>query len=119
ASCFRIGAARPHVFVVGVQYVNHDSSALASVAVADHGQILFQDFPGTYRGPDADIWRADDGGELSPEGFEALFLARLSGAEVLGLIWAGSEGENAYLLAADTSATFRTIAHSYRYWAAN
>ena len=116
ASCFRLGAARPHVFVVGVQYVVHDSSALASVAVVDHGRILLQDFPARYRGPDEDIWRADDGGAFTADGFDVLFLARLSGVEVLGLLWAGSEGENSYLLAADSAASFRTIAHTYRYW---
>lgn len=114
--CWPLAAIGPHVTVAAVQFANRDTSALASIVVVDHGQFLFEDFPATYRGPDNDVWRVDDGGKFSPEGFQVLFFARVRGIDIMGLTWAGSEGENAYLLVADSASAFRTVAHTYRYW---
>lgn len=116
AHCWTLAVSGPHVTVTAAQFANRDTSALASLVVIDHGKFLFEDFPATYRGPEKDVWRVDDGGVFSPEGFQVLFLARVRGVDIMGLTWAGSEGENAYLLVADSAAAFRTLTHSYRYW---
>lgn len=102
--------------IVAVQFGFADTSALASVVVVDRGRLLFDDFPATYRGPDSDIWRADDGGVFSPEAFTVLFVCRLRGAYVMALTWAGAEGEDADLLVADSADAFRRVATAYRYW---
>jgi hypothetical protein len=35
---------------------------------------------------------------------------------VIALTWAGTEGEDSYLLVADSGNVFRSVATSYRYW---
>ncbi len=94
-----------------------DTNALASIVALDGDRLRFADFPATYGGPDESVWRVDDGGEFRPEDFRVLFVSRVRGVLVLGLTWAGSEGEDAYLLAADSGESFRTVSQAYRYWA--
>jgi hypothetical protein len=93
-----------------------DTSALASIVVVDAGQYRFLDFPARYSGPDSDTWRAGDAGGWFVAGFQVLFVAKPDDVLVVGLTWSGEEGENAYLLAADSGAALRTVAHGYRYW---
>ena len=78
-----------------------------------------QDFPATYRGPQQDLWRVEDGGTFSPEGFAIPFIGRLRGTYFVGLTWAGAEGEASLLLVADSARAFRTVRKSYRYWVPN
>ena len=114
--CWPLGAAQPNVQIVAVQFVTVDTSALASVVVADGEKVFFRDFPAQYRGPEEDTWRVDDGGEFSPYGLEILFFCRLRGANVMALTWAGTEGEDSYLDVADSADAFRSLVSSYRYW---
>lgn len=53
---------------------------------------------------------------VSPDGFGIPFLCRLRGTCVIALTWAGTEGEDSYLLVADSGNVFRSVATSYRYW---
>jgi len=85
--------------------------------VADSVRLLFADFPARYEGPERDVWRVDDQGEFSPQAFRILFLAPLGRSYTMGLTWAGTEGEDSYLLVADSADGFRTVATVYRYWA--
>jgi hypothetical protein len=117
--CWTLGSATPNVEILALQFAAIDTSALASIVVADHGQLFFHDFPATYRGPAADVWRVDDNGTFSPADFGIPFCGRRGGRFVMALTWAGAEGENAYLLVADSANTLRAVAKSYRYWAPN
>lgn len=114
--CWPLASAGPGAHILAVQFSVVDTNALASVVLIDQDHLLFQDFPGTYRGPQSDIWRADDGGLVSPDGFGIPFLCRLRGTYVIALTWAGTEGEDSYLLVADSGNVFRSVATSYRYW---
>ncbi len=114
--CWPFGSSGPNVSIAAIQFATRDTEALASLAVIDHGQILFEDYPARYTGPDEDLWRVGDGGAFSVEGIQVLFLARVRGTDLMALTWAGEEGEDADLLAADSSSAFRRIVRVYRYW---
>lgn len=115
-NCWPVASVQPTMQVVAAEFAHVDRSALASIVLVTNSGLLFQDFPATYSGPEMDTWRADDGGVFSPDGFGVLFLCRVRGVYVMALTWAGSEGENAYLLVADSADVFRTVSHAYRYW---
>lgn len=102
--------------VVAVQFAFVDTNALASIVVATDTQLVFEDFPARYDGPEASTWRVDDGGVFSSRGFAILFLSRARGVYVMGLTWAGAEGEDAFLLVADSANAFRQVQMTYRYW---
>jgi hypothetical protein len=93
------------VRVVAAQFVPVDTIALASLVVVTATQLLFEDFPARYDGPGSTpTWRVDDEGIFSPEPFAIL------------LTWAGAEGEDAFLLVADSANAFRQVQMTYRYW---
>ncbi len=114
--CRPMASAPPDVRIVAVQFATIDTNALASLVVVTATQLLFEDFPATYSGPGETTWRVDDEGVFSPRDFAILFLSRVRGIYVMGLTWAGAEGEDAYLLVADSAAAFRTAKSTYRYW---
>ena len=114
--CWALASAPPDIRFFAVQFATMDTSALASIVVLDGPHVRFQDYPATYAGPDEGIWRVDDGGVFLAYGLRILFAARIRGVMVLAITWPGTEGDNAYLLAADSRGSFRTVAHSYRYW---
>lgn len=102
-----------------VRFATVDTSALASLVLADSVRLLFADFPARYSGPDQDVWRVDDGGKFPTEGFDILFLGRRGGHAVVGLTWMGSEGQDAFLFVADSADALRVVTMSYRYLAPN
>jgi len=104
------------VRVVAALFVPVDTLVLASIVVATPTQLLFEDFPAAYHGPGTTTWRVDDGGIFSPQPFAILFLSRVNGTYVMGLTWAGAEGEDAFLLAADSANAFRQVQMTYRSW---
>lgn len=112
--CWQIARTSSSV-ISAAQFVTQDSSALASIVVAAGGQLLFEDFPATYRGPDESTWRVDDGGQFSPENFSVLFLGQVRGTWVMGLTWLGAEGVDDYVLFADSASSFREAEKTYRY----
>jgi hypothetical protein len=114
--CWPLASAPRDIQIIAVQFALVDTSALASLVVADPPRLVFQDFPATYRGEGESTWRVDDGGIFSPENFDILFFCRLRGTYVMALTWAGAEGEDAYLATADSADSFRTTADTYRYW---
>jgi hypothetical protein len=117
--CWPLAGARPDVQIFAMEFAVVDTSALASLVLAVPGRLVFQNFPATYKGPGQDIWRVDDEGHLSPTAFTVLFVGRLRGTWFMGVTWAGGEGEDDYLLAADSADAFRTVKLTYRYWAPN
>lgn len=114
-ACWPLATARSGAEVFLVQFTTIGADALAALVLADSARLRFADFPARYRGAGQDLWRVDDQGKFSPDGFAILFLARRSGADVLGVTWMGTEGENAFLLAADSADALRFVTKSYRY----
>ena len=117
--CWRLGTAGADVAILALQFAVVDTSALASVVIAEGEQFFFQDFPAIYHGPEQDLWRVEDGGTVSPEAFAIPFIGQLRGTHFMGLTWAGAEGEDSFLLVADSARAFRAVRKSYRYWVPN
>lgn len=117
-ACWPLAAGRSGAQVYAVQFATAGTHALAGLLLADSARLLIADFPADYRGKGYDVWRVDDGGRFSPEGFAILFLGRLRGTPVMGVTWMGTEGENAFLLAGDSAGALRFVTKSYRYLAA-
>jgi hypothetical protein len=116
-ACWPLATAASGAAIYAVEFVTVGPAALASLVLTDPARLLFADFPAKYRGPGQDVWRVDDQGTFSPEGFAILFLGRLRGTYVMGVTWMGEEGENAFLLAADSADALRFVTKSYRYLA--
>ena len=112
-----VGSGAGHPVIFAVRFVARDSNALASLVAIDGEQLWFHDFPAIDHGGGQSVWRLDDGGRFPAAAMRIRFLSRVRGVLVLAMTWDGTEGENAYLLAADSSRAFRTLQHSYRYTA--
>lgn len=106
-ACWRIAkSAMPGVQVVLVEFARRLNHALVSLAVIDQDRRLYVDYPATFNGPGADLWRADDGGEIHPEGFTIVFLLKRGSTYVLGIDWDGAEGAALSLWSADEGGQF-------------
>jgi hypothetical protein len=116
AKCWPVATGPGGVQILAAQFVPQRDSVLASFVLMDRTTLLFEDFPAAYRGPGESTWRVDDEGIFYPESFNVLWLSRVRGTWVMALTWAGAEGEDADLLAADSAHAFRTVTSSYRYW---
>ncbi|GLX68650.1 hypothetical protein [Paenibacillus glycanilyticus] len=85
---------------------------LASIAYISGDQVLFKDFPATYN--ESGTWRVDGGDD--PGLFEVSFLAHSDEGLLLGIAWAGAEGENLYVLQEKDGALQDTDLTGGRYW---
>ena len=85
------------------------TAALASVVVRDGARLLFADFPAKFRGEGEDIWRVDDGGELDPQYIRVVFLLRRGASIVLGIDWAGTEGNDLSVFVSDVDRFTKAI----------
>jgi hypothetical protein len=99
--CWPLGRASASAAVVLVEFERRGKDALASVVVVDGNRTVFADYPAEYRGADQDLWRADDAGELSPQGFEIVCLTRRGDQYALGIAWRGPEGTSLSLWISD------------------
>ena len=88
------------------------SPALSSF---DGDRRIYIDFPAEFRGPGADLWRADDGGEVHPEGFEVVFLLKRGDAYVLGIDWKGAEGSALSIWGAEPGTQFKEVLTDFWY----
>jgi len=50
--------------------------ALASVVVIIGDRLLFGDYVAEFHAEGEDLWRVDDGGKLSAEGFDIIFVVQ-------------------------------------------
>jgi hypothetical protein len=88
-------------------------SALASVVLTDGQRVLFGDYPAKFRGEGADLWRVDDGGELSAEGFDLVFVAQQGQQYALAVSWAGTEGRSLGVFVSDGGAALNPVIKDY------
>ena len=82
--------------------------ALATLVLLDGDRRLYVDYPAEFKGPGDDLWRADDGGEIHPEGFDVVFLLKRGSTYVLAVDWAGAEGNSLAVHVAD-GAQFKEV----------
>jgi hypothetical protein len=103
--------------VVLVEFERREKDALASLVLVDGARLVFADFPAEYRGPSEDLWRVDDGGVLSPDGFAIVCVLQRGDGYVLGLAWAGAEGRSLSLWVAERGDRFTHVISDYWYQA--
>ena len=83
--------------------------ALASLVVVDGDRRIYIDYPADFSGPGADLWRADDGGEIHAEGFDVVFLLKRGSTYLLALDWAGAEGNAFRCTRAEGAGQFKEL----------
>jgi hypothetical protein len=90
--CFALKRLGKAGQIVLAEFARAGTSALASTVVIDGERLYFGDYPAQFRGAGRDLWRVDDGGELSADGFEIIFVAQRGARQAVGVSWAGTEG---------------------------
>ena len=113
--CYPIGLVDGRVHVVLVEFERRGTNALASLVLVDGRRAIFADYEAEYRGPGSDLWRVDDEGRLSPEGFQLVTALRRGTEWMLAVSWAGTEGVSLSLLVANRADRFTTVLREYWY----
>ena len=108
-ACWPIAGSPAGVQVAMIEFARRLTHALASLVVIDQEKRLYVDYPAEFNGPGADLWRVDDGGEIHPEGFEVVFLLKRGPAYLLGVSWAGAEGQALTFWSAEDGNQFKKI----------
>jgi len=114
-ACWSVAAVRPLGVIGVVEYVRVGRDALASLIVVTNERAIVIDFPATYRGEGEEMWRAGDGGELSPEGFSVPFIIRRGGTSFVAVDWGAEEGNSLSLYASEPGAPARQAISDYWY----
>ena len=117
--CWPIARITPAKQVALLEFERRGKDALASVVFVDGTRTLFADYPAEFRGAGQDLWRADDGGVLSPDGFKIVCAVQRGDWYALGVAWAGAEGQSLSLWISEGSARFTEIINDYWYQAPN
>jgi len=107
--CWPIAESAAGVHVSIVEFSRRLSNALASLVVADADQRMYIDYAADFKGPGADLWRADDGGEIHAEHFDVIFLLKRGSTYLLAIDWAGAEGNALSLHAAEGPGQFKEL----------
>ncbi len=96
--CFPLNQLGINWRIVLAEFARVANHALAS-AVISSDRLLFADYPAEFRGEGEDLWRVDDGGELSTDGLRVMFVAHLGDRYAMAVSWAGTEGRSLALFA--------------------
>lgn len=92
--CWSIAVGQRLGLISLVEYVRLQQNALASLIVAADHDTLAIDYAATFKAEGQDLWRVDDGGEFSPDGFQVPFIVRRDAAYFIAVDWHGSEGHS-------------------------
>lgn len=107
--CWPIAESGTGIQVAIIEFSRRLTQALASLVVIDGDRRTYIDYPADFKGPGADLWRADDGGEIHADGFEVVFLLKRGTTYVLGIDWAGAEGNVLSVQTADGASQFKEV----------
>lgn len=115
--CWHIADLPAGRSLVLAHFVLRDTDALASMVLLDRDRSIFADYPAKYEKEGQDLWRADDGGVISPDGFQVVFLLQRGNSYVLGLSWAGTEGQSLTVAVSNDANRFTNVIVDYWYQA--
>ncbi len=115
--CWPIAGLPADRRLVLAEFARRDKDALASVVLIDRDRTVFADYPATFKGEGQDLWRVDDGGVLSPDGFRVVFLLQRGKSYVLGVSWGGSEGQSLAVFVSHDDNRFSPALRDYWYQA--
>ena len=115
--CWPIARLTAQQKIALVEFRHRGKNALASLVLMDADRTIFADYTAEFRGEGEDLWRADDGGVLSPQGFEVICAIQRPNGFVLGVAWAGAEGQSLALWTSDSNGSFTQVISDYWYQA--
>jgi hypothetical protein len=107
--CWPIAEGETGIHVSILEFSRYLTRALASLVVVDADRRMYIDYPADFKGPGADMWRADDGGEIHAEGFDVVFLLKRGTTYVLGVDWSAAEGHALSVHAAEDGGQFKEL----------
>ena len=107
--CWPIGESSTGTQVAIVEFARRLTHALASLVVIDGDRRMYVDYPAEFNGPGADLWRADDGGEIHAEGFEVVCLLKRGSTYLLAIDWRAAAGSALVLYTADEGDQFKEV----------
>ena len=93
-NCWPLARMAPGREVVLLEFERRGKEALASVVLVDGPRTIFADFTAEFQGEGQSLWRVDDGGQLSPRGFDIVCVLQRGDWYALGTAWAGAEGKS-------------------------
>ena len=108
----RVGADRA---IALLEFERRGKDALAALTVVDPQRAVFADYPAEFRNEGADLWRVDDGGKLSSEGFQIVCVLLTKAGYALGVVWHGSEGRSLQLWTETEGGRFVVVISDYWY----
>jgi hypothetical protein len=114
-NCWPVAALPAGKRLVLAEFVRRDKDALASLVLMDGNRAVFADYQAVFRGEGQDLWRADDGGVLSAEGLDAVFLLQRGPAYTLGVNWRGTEGASLAVFVSKAGDRFTQAIADYWY----
>ena len=107
--CWPIAESASGMQIAIIEFSRRLNQALASLVVADGEQRMYIDYPADFKGPGADLWRADDGGEIHADNFDVVFLLKRGSTYLIAIDWAGAEGNALSLHAAEGPGQFKEL----------
>jgi hypothetical protein len=116
-NCWPLARFTPEKQVAFLEFERRGKDALASLVVVDGSRTMFADLPAEFRGPGEDLWRADDGGVLTPEGLQIVCALQRGRWFALGTAWQGAEGRLLSLWISEGSERFTKVVNDYWYQA--
>ena len=108
----RVGADRA---IALLEFERRGKDALAALVVVDPQHAVFADYPAEFQNEGADLWRVDDGGKLSSEGFQIVCVLFTKAGYALGVVWHGAEGRSLQLWTEAEGGRFVKVINDYWY----
>jgi hypothetical protein len=110
----RLGADKP---VALLEFERRGKDALAALVLVDGTRSLFLDYPAEYKTEGESLWRVDDDGKFSPDGFKVICALQRGNVYTIGIGWDGAEGKLLQLWASDAQDRFTKLLNDYWYQA--
>jgi hypothetical protein len=115
--CWPIARLAAGKQVALVEFARREKDALASLVFVDGARTIFADYPAELRAVGEDLWRVDDGGTLSPNGFHLVCALQRGEWYALGIAWSGTEGQSLSLWISEGRERFTQVINDYWYQA--
>lgn len=115
ANCWLIARLPAARRLVLVEFSHRDKDALASLVLLERHRMIFADYPAVFRREGEDLWRVDDGGVLSAEGFRVVFLLQRGASYTLGVDWSRGEGASLAVFVSNADNRFIRVIEDYWY----
>jgi hypothetical protein len=115
--CWPLARVGPEQHLALLDFEIRGKDALASVVLVDGARAVFADLHAEFRGAGEDLWRVDDQGVLSPEGFKVVCVLQRGDWYALGTAWAAGEGESLALWVSEGPGRLTRVINDYWYQA--